>query len=156
MFPTRWSTLVGILFMFGTIRAFLVPSVHEAVPYYDQSIPAEMIHEEDNTNENPETPIITVVKKPKQTFSGSIRNPNIFWRTPRNTKDPVFVFSTLLNHQWLLSESWFYQKYLTNARILNKIINFIVVWFTFYTNPLIERELTQLHLWFIMKLLDIN
>ena len=100
MFPTKWFTLAGILFMFGTIRAFLVPWVHEAVPYYDQSIPAEMINEEDKMNENPETPIITVVKKPKQTFSGvSIQHPNIFWRTPRNTKDPVFVFSTLLNHQ---------------------------------------------------------
>ena len=100
MFLTRWSTLVGILLMFGTIRAFLVPWVHEAVPYYDQSNPAEMINEEDKMNENPEMPIITVVKKPKQTFSGvSIQHPNIFWRTPRNTKDPVFVFSTLLNHQ---------------------------------------------------------
>ena len=101
MLPTKWSTLItGILFMFGTIRAFLVPWVHEAVPYYEQSIPSEMINKEDNTNENPETPIITVVKKPKQTLSGvSIQHPNIFWRTPRNTKDPVFVFSTLLNHQ---------------------------------------------------------
>ena len=50
------------------------------------------VNKEDNTNENPETPIITVVKKPKQTLSGvSIQHPNIFWRTPRNTKDPVFA-----------------------------------------------------------------
>ncbi len=106
MLPTKWSTLTGILFMFGTIKAFLVPWVHEAVPYYDksyynkQSIPAEMINEENNMNENPEMPMITVVKKPKQTLSEvSSQHPKIFWRTLRNKNDPVLVFSTLLNHQ---------------------------------------------------------
>lgn len=110
MFPTKWTTLTGILFMFGTIKAFLVPWVHEAVPYYDQSyhnhneqsIPSEMINEENNINGNSELPIITVVKKPKQTLSeDSKHHSNIFWRTARNKNDPVLVFSTLLNHQWL-------------------------------------------------------
>ena len=108
MFPTKWTTLTGILFMFGTIKAFLVPWVHEAVPYYDQSyhnhneqsIPSEMINEENNINGNSELPIITVVKKPKQTLSeDSKHHSNIFWRTARNKNDPVLVFSTLLNHQ---------------------------------------------------------
>ena len=92
--------------MFGSIKAFLVPWVHEAVPYYDksyhnkQSIPAEMINEENSINGNPEMPIITVVKKPKQKLSeASKHHSKIFWRTSRNKNDPVLVFSTLLNHQ---------------------------------------------------------
>ena len=106
MFPTKWTTLTVILFLCGTIKAFLVPWVHEAVPYYDQSyhndqsIPAEMINEENNINGNSEMPIITVVKKPKQTHSDVLKHhSNIFWRTARNKNDPVLVFSTLLNHQ---------------------------------------------------------
>ena len=103
MFPTKWSTLTGVLFLFGTIKAFLVPWVHEAVPYYDDnyynehSITNEMTNEESKTKENSGMPIITVVKKPKPTQSG--QHPNIFWRTQRNKNDPVLVFSTLLNHQ---------------------------------------------------------
>ena len=106
MSPLSWSTLIGILIMLGTINSFLVPWVHEALPYYDENyIESNVLGlANDNTNRDgdaAEIPMITIVKKPKKASRGfSEQHPKSFGRMARNTrKDPVLIFSTLLNHQ---------------------------------------------------------